>query len=108
MEDLLFERLDRVGARVEPRIVLQDLFLVDRVVRPVAGPSDPDYRVPYLAEALEARRFFESADERWEAIDLYDDVCRLYDVESIAALEAVLKRFDDYRLSRTASSTADR
>ena len=57
---------------VDPEIVLQDLYFLDRVVRPFAGPAGDDYRIPYLVEALESRRFFTSAEANWEAIELFD------------------------------------
>ncbi|MBA3584616.1 MAG: hypothetical protein H0W36_08850 [Gemmatimonadetes bacterium] len=107
MEDLLFERLHRMDAEVEPEIVLQDLYFVDRVLRPLAGPADSDYRIPYLIEALEARRFFASPDAGWEAIELYDDLCDLCDVRSYAGLEDVLRRFRAYRGARDAASVSD-
>lgn len=96
MEDLLFERLERMDSGVPPEVVLQDLYLLDRVVRPLAGPREDDYRVPFLAEALELRRFFEDADTRWEAIELYDDFCDLCSITSYASLEEVLERFRAY------------
>lgn len=106
MEDLLFERLDRVNASVAPEVVLQDLFFIDRVARPSSGPVDPEYRVPFLAEALEERGFFEVPDDGWEAIDLYDDVCRLCEVDSYASLQAVLERFRAYRADRYRATSA--
>lgn len=106
VEDLLFERLDRLKASVAPEVVLEDLFFIDRIARPASGPVDPDYRAPFLAEALEDRGFFESPDEGWEAIDLYDDVCRLFEVESYAALESVLERFRAYRTDRYRATSA--
>jgi hypothetical protein len=96
MEDLLFERLERMDSEVPPEVVLQDLYLLDRVVRPLLGPAEADYRVPFLAEALEQRRFFADADARWEAIDLYDDLCDLCSVGSFASLEQVIERFRAY------------
>lgn len=104
MEDLLFERLDRMEAGVEPEIVLQDLYFIDRIMRPMAGPAEADYRTPYLAEALESRGFFADAEAGWEAIELYDDLCGLCDIQSYSALERVLERFRAYRQSRDASS----
>lgn len=104
MEDLLFERLDRMDTRVEPHIVLQDLFFLDRIVRPLAGPGDPDYRVPFLVEALESRGFCPDAEARWEAVELYDDVCELCDVRSYTQLERVLERYRVYL--RTRDTTA--
>lgn len=108
MEDLLFERLDRMQSRVEPEIVLQDLYFIDRVVRPIAGPAGDDYRIPFLAEALEERGFFDSGDENWEAIDVYSDLCDLCGIRSYAALDAVLTRFRDYRVARQAASIENR
>lgn len=103
MEDLLFERLDRMNADVEPEVVLQDLYFIDRIMRPLVGPTESDYRIPYLAEALESRGFFTSTDAGWEAIELYDDLCGLCDVQSYASLERVLERFRAYRRSRDAT-----
>ena len=103
VEDLLFERLDRMPSEVEPEIVLQDLYFVDRVLRPFAGPADLDYRIPYLVEALESRRFFNASDANWEAIELYDDLCDLCGIQSYAALDEVLRRFRTYRAQRDAT-----
>ena len=96
MEDLLFERLERMDSEVPPEVVLQDLYLLDHVVRPLIGPLGEDYRVPFLAEALEQRRFFADADARWEAIDLYDDLCDLCSIQCYASLERVIDRFRAY------------
>lgn len=49
MEDLLFERLDRL--------------------RPLSGPRDEDYRVPFLVEALESRGFCPDEESRWDAME---------------------------------------
>lgn len=100
VEDLLFERLDRMPSDVDPEIVLQDLYFLDRVVRPCAGPAEDDYRIPYLVEALESRRFFNSAEAHWEAIELYDDLCDLCGIRSYAALNEVMSRFRSYRAER--------
>lgn len=97
-----------MGAEVEPEIVLQDLYFVDRVVRPLAGPAESDYRIPFLIEALESRGFFASPDAGWEAIELYDDLCQLCDIRTYAALEEVLKRFRSYRGARDTSPVEDR
>lgn len=107
MDDLLFERLERMRARVEPATVLQDLYFLDRVVRPLAGPTDADYRVPFLVEGLEARGFFSDSDGRWEAVELYDDLCDLCDIHSYASLARVLSRFGLYHREK-AFSAADR
>lgn len=111
MEDLLFERLERMDSEVSPEVVLQDIYLLDRVVRPLTGPLGDDYRVPFLADALETRRFFADADARWEAIDLYEDLCDLCGIGSYASLERVLERFRAYcrgkEAARIASSPAD-
>jgi hypothetical protein len=56
VEDLLFERLDRMQSRVEPEIVLQDLYFIDRVVRPIAGPEGDDYRIPFLGSSIRVTR----------------------------------------------------
>jgi len=111
MEDLLFERLERMNSDVPPEVVLQDLYLLDRVVRPLIGPGGDDYRVPFLAEALEQRRFFADSDARWEAIDLYDDLCDLCAVGSYTSLEQVIDRFRAYcrgKNERVRSSPVDR
>ncbi len=108
MEDLLFERLDRMPSEVDPEIVLQDLYFVDRVVRPFAGPTDPDYRIPYLVEALESRGFFNVPDANWEAIELYDDLCDLCGVQSYVALDEVLQRYRTYRAERNATPVEER
>ncbi len=100
VEDLLFERLHRMPSDVDPEIVLQDLYFLDRVVRPFVGPAEEDYRIPYLVEALESRRFFTSAEANWEAIELYDDLCDLCGVQSYAALDEVMSRFRSYRAER--------
>lgn len=100
MEDLLFERLDRMESDVDPEVVLQDLYLIDRIVRPQTGPREPEYRVPFLLEALESRDFFSDQHGRWEAIEVYDDLCDLCDIRSYAGLSAVLDRFRRYRYSR--------
>lgn len=111
MEDLLFERLERMDSTVPPEVVLQDIYLLDRVIRPLIGPHGDDYRAPFLAEALELRRFFADADARWEAIDLYDDLCDLCAVGCYASLERVLDRFRSYcrnkEEARVESSPAD-
>lgn len=96
MEDLLFERLERMNASVEPEIILQDLYFVDRIVRPLAGPDGDDYRVPFLLEALESRGFCASTEGCWEAIELYDDLCDLFDIDSYGALARFLGRFGEY------------
>ncbi|HUP00578.1 MAG TPA: hypothetical protein VM737_03535 [Gemmatimonadota bacterium] len=108
MEDLLFERLDRMDAEVEPEIVLQDLYFIDRVVRPLTGPAESDYRIPYLVEALESRGFFASPDSGWEAVELYDDICELCEIRCYTALEEVLVRFRSYRGTRSATPVEDR
>lgn len=90
-------------SEVDPEIVLQDLYFVDRVVRPFAGPAEEDYRIPYLVEALESRGFFNIADANWEAIELYDDLCDLCGIQSYAALDEVLRRFRTYRAERDAT-----
>lgn len=108
MEDLLFERLDRLDASVEPVVVLQDLFLLDRIVRPVTGPADDDYRVPFLVEALESRGFCGDLESRWAAIELFDDVCELCDVRSYGSLERVLERYRRYRRARDAAAVEER
>lgn len=107
MEDLLFERLDRMPTRVEPEIVLQDLYFLDRIMRPISGPADPDYRVPYLVEALESRGFCADSEARWEAVELYDDLCGLCDIQSYASLERVLERYRRYLRARDASVVED-
>ena len=96
MEDLLFERLERMDCDVPPEVVLQDIYFLDRVIRPVTGPHGDDYRAPFLAEALDARRFFSDAEGSWEAIDLYDDLCELCSIRSYDALARVLERFRAY------------
>lgn len=96
MEDLLFERLERMDIRVAPEVVLQDLWFVDRIVRPLVGPDDPDYRVPWLVETLEARRFCSTAEACWEVIDLYDDLVELFDIRTYSGLDAVLDRYREY------------
>lgn len=108
MEDLLFERLDRLGSRVEPHVVLQDLFFLDRVVRPIAGPAEADYRVPFLVEALEARGFCPDPESRWEAIELFDDLCDLCDVRSYSTLERVLERYRHYLRARDETAVEER
>lgn len=108
VEDLLFERLDRMESEVEPEVVLQDLFFLDRIARPIAGPEGSDYRMPYLDEALDIRRFFASTDARWEAIELYDDLCELCEIDSYDALERTLDRFRAYRRERDAATVRDR
>lgn len=108
MEDLLFERLDRMRSEVEPEIVLQDLYFVDRVIRPTDGPTDPDYRGPWLVEALEARRLCPTVEACWEAIELYDDVLDLCDIQSYADLAAVLERYRAYHASGGATTVGDR
>ncbi len=110
MEDLLFERLERMDSEVSPEVVLQDLYLLDRVVRPLMGPRGEDYRAPFLAEALEQRRFFADSDARWEAIDLFDDLCDLCSVGSYSSLEEVLARFRMYcrgKIERVEARPAD-
>ncbi len=97
MEDLLFERLDRMVADVEPDVVLQDLYFLDRVARPLVGPDDAEYRVPYLVEALQSRAFFPEDEACWEAIELFDDLCDLCAVRSYPQLAAVIERFHVYR-----------
>lgn len=99
MEDLLFERLDRMDVEVDPEVVLQDLYFIDRVMRPITGPRDPDYRGPWLFEALEARRLCSSDEARWEAIELYDDLVDLFGIDSFAALARVLDRYRAYESS---------
>jgi hypothetical protein len=96
MEDLLFERLERMDSEVPPEVVLQDLYFLDRVVRPLTGPRGDDYRAPFLTEALESRRFFSNAEGGWEAIDLYDDLCNLCAIRSYASMARVLTRFRAY------------
>ena len=108
VEDLLFERLDRMPSDVDPEVVLQDLYFLDRVVRPFAGPAEDDYRIPYLVEALESRRFFTSAEANWEAIELYDDLCDLCSVQSYAALDEVMNRFRSYRAERDTTPVEER
>lgn len=108
MEDLLFERLDRMASDVEPEVVLQDLYLIDRIVRPQTGPREPEYRMPFLLEALESRDFFSDQDSCWEAIQVYDDLCDLCDIHSYAGLAAVLERFRGYRHARDPSAIGDR
>jgi hypothetical protein len=108
VEDLLFERLDRMESEVDPEVVLQDLYLIDRIVRPQAGPQEPEYRVPFLLEALESREFFTDPNDRCEAIEVYDDLCDLCDIRSYVGLDAVLERFRVYRRSRDPSAIGDR
>lgn len=108
MEDLLFERLDRMGSDVDPEVVLQDLYLIDRIVRPQTGPREPEYRTPFLIEALEAREFFADPQSSWEAIEVYDDLCDLCHIRSYAGLSAVLERFRMYRRARDPSAIGDR
>ena len=108
MEDLLFERLDRIASDVEPQIVLQDLYLIDRIVRPQTGPREPEYRLPFLLEALESRDFFSDQDGRWEAIEVYDDLCDLCEIRSYGDLSAVLERYRLYRHARDPSAIGDR
>ncbi|MDX1661733.1 MAG: hypothetical protein R3326_08085 [Gemmatimonadota bacterium] len=107
MEDLLFERLDRMDAEVEPMIVLQDLYFMDRVVRPIDGPTEPDYRGPWLVEALQGRGFCPTVEACWEAIELYDDLLDLCDIHSYAALAAVLDRYRAYHASGGAAAVED-
>lgn len=99
MEDLLFERLDRLEAEVDPEIVLQDLYFIDRVMRPATGPDDPDYRGPWLFEALQARRLCSGDEACWRAIDLYDDLLDLFEIDSFRSLDRVLERYRDYERS---------
>lgn len=101
MEDLLFERLERMNTEVEPEIVLQDLYFVDRVVRPVAGPEDPEYRIPFLLEALESRRFCPTVEARWEVVEVYDDLCELCEIGTYEELSEVLERYRVYHRSNT-------
>ena len=108
MEDLLFERLDRMESSVDPEVVLQDLYLIDRVVRPQAGPSEREYRISFLLEALEARDFFSDPNDRCEAIELFDGLCDLCDIRSYAGLASVLERFRHYRHARDPSAIGDR
>ena len=108
MEDLLFERLDRMESSVDPEVVLQDLYLIDRVVRPQTGPSGHEYRISFLLEALEARDFFADPNDRCEAIELFDGLCELCDVRSYAGLASVLERFQHYRHARDPSALRDR
>lgn len=96
MEDLLFERLERMDSAVPPETVLEDIYFLDRIVRPLSGPQGDDYRAPFLAEALESRRFFTDAEASWEAIDLYDDLCDLCSIHSYASMARVLDRFRAY------------
>ncbi|HUP18754.1 MAG TPA: hypothetical protein VM778_02240 [Gemmatimonadota bacterium] len=107
MEDLLFERLDRLDVRVGPHVVLQDLFFLDRVVRPIAGPGGSDYRVPFLVEALESRGFCTDTEARWEAVELYDDLCELCDVRSYSGLERVLERYRRYLRARDSAAVEE-
>lgn len=95
-------------SEVDPEIVLQDLYFVDRVVRPFGGPAETDYRIPYLVEALESRGFFTASDANWEAIELYDDLCDLCGIQSYAALAEVLRRFRTYRTERDATPVEER
>ena len=95
-------------SEVDPEVVLQDLYFLDRVVRPFAGPAEDDYRIPYLVEALESRRFFTSAEANWEAIELYDDLCDLCSVQSYAALDEVMNRFRSYRAERDTTPVEER
>lgn len=97
-----------MDAEVEPEIVLQDLYFIDRVVRPLAGPAGSDYRIPYLVEALESRHFFASPDSGWEAVELYDDICELCAIRCYTALEEVLARFRTYRSARNATPVEER
>jgi hypothetical protein len=108
VEDLLFERLDRMESDVDPEVVLQDLYLIDRIVLPQAGPREPEYRIPFLLEALESRDFFSDQHDRCEAIEVFDDLCDLCDIHSYAGLSAVLERFRLYRRSRDPSAIGDR
>ena len=107
MEDLLFERLERMPAKVDPEIVLQDLYFVDRVVRPTVGIEDGEYRMPFLLECLEARGFCADADAGWEAVELYDDLCDLCAITTFAGLARVLDRVRAYR-ARDPSAVEDR
>ena len=108
MEDLLFERLDRMESSVDPEVVLQDLYLIDRVVRPQTGPREQEYRISFLLEALEARDFFSDPHDRCEAIELFDGLCDLCDIRSYAGLASVLERFRHYRHARDPSAIGDR
>ena len=108
MEDLLFERLERMESGVDPEVVLQDLYLIDRVVRPHTGARELEYRIPFLLEALEARDFFSDPNDRCEAIELFDGLCDLCDVRSYAGLASVLDRFRHYRHARDPSAIRDR
>ena len=98
----------RLRDDVEPEVVLQDLYLIDRIVRPQAGPREPEYRVPFLLEALEARDFFSDPHDRCEAIELFDGLCDLCDIRSYAGLASVLERFRHYRHARDPSAIGDR
>jgi hypothetical protein len=102
VEDLLFERLERMDSEVPPEVVLQDIYFLDRIVRPLAGPHEDDYRVPFLAEALDSRGFFSDAEGSWEAVDLYDDLCDLCSIRSYGSLARVLERFREYRRTKRA------
>ena len=62
--------------------------------------------MPFLLEALEARDFFADPDDRWEAIEVYDDLCDLCDIRSYAGLAGVLERFR--RLPALAGPQRDR
>ena len=108
MDELLCERLDRMESSVDPEVVLQDLYLIDRVVRPQTGPSEREYRISFLLEALEARDFFADPNDRCEAIELFDGICDLYDIRSYAGLASVLERFRIYRHARDPSAIGDR
>lgn len=107
MEDLLFKRLERIDATVEPEIVLQDLWFLDRTVRPQDGPHDDDYRAPFLAESLESRGFFADGDAVWSAIEVYDDLCELCEVTSYAGLARVLERYRLYRRERAGTTAGE-
>lgn len=108
MDDLLFKRLERMNAAVEAEVVLQDLWFLDRTVRPLDGPRDDDYRAPFLAESLEARGFFSDTDALWAAIEMYDDLCDLCEVTSYAGLSRVLDRLRAYRRSHGDTRMDDR
>lgn len=107
MEDLLFERLERMNAAVDPEVVLQDLWFLDQTVRPLDGPGDDEYRAPFLAESLESRGFFSDTSALWAAIEMYDDLCDLCEVTSYAGLSRVLERFRTYRREHEATPVDD-
>jgi len=89
MEDLIFEKLARLNARVDALVILEDLFLLDQ-------QAEHDFRIPFLLSGLCRRHFLPSNAACLEAIALYDRIVELYSIREYADLLDFGQKFQAY------------